>query len=90
MKFNIYSEPVRKILTLMESSTGHLYYTTEIVRITGYSRTTVTNVMKSLYEAGIVTRSEEIVTETTRRPPRINFEYTPDALYTFRLHPRSE
>jgi len=90
MTFNIYSPPVQKILTLMESSTGHLYYTTEIVSITGLSRTTVTNVMKSLYEAGVVTRSEEYVDETTRRAPRINYEYTPHGLYYFRLNPPSE
>jgi DNA-binding transcriptional ArsR family regulator len=86
----MFSRPVQKILRLMESSTGHPYYTTEIVSITGYSRTTVTDALKSLYDAGIVTRSEECIDETTRRAPRINYEFTEHGLYTVRLHPRSE
>jgi DNA-binding MarR family transcriptional regulator len=89
MATTIYSGPVRAVFELMEGSTAHPYYRTELIEVTGYSGPTIDKVTSALCEAGFVRREQEYVDEMTRRAPRIFYTLTPKGLYTVRLQDSS-
>jgi hypothetical protein len=82
--FDIFDTPSkRSMLSVMEASTGHLFYAAELVAVTGYSKTTVLSNLKEFHEAGVVRAIPEAT--VWNRASRINYELTPLVLNAVRV-----
>jgi len=81
----IFVPSVRTILSLMEASTGHLYYAAELEDAAALSKPTVLNTLDKLCEAGFLYPKPESDIAFRDRPPRIHYELTPLALSALRL-----
>jgi DNA-binding HxlR family transcriptional regulator len=89
MVASIYTGSVRDILSLMEQSTGHLYYVSELQDVTGLSKRTVINTLNTLAERGVVRKEQEPLPWHSTRAARTYVELTPLGLSALRLFPPS-
>ena len=85
----IYTGSVQTVLRLMEESTAHLYYAAELQGVTGLSKPTVSKVLGTLCERGVLRKQPERVAYFMDRAPRIYYELTPFGVSALRLTPPS-
>ena len=92
MTIKIYNDAWVKILTAMESSTGHHYSATELVAKTGLSKPTVLSALKELRAAEFVCKYPEPkeLARKQNRPQRKGYELQTNILIVLRVVPESE